>query len=52
MKKKFMICLGLSIASTGLVLAGRHLVKHLKTRNVKKDREKLESYVEKYLHGN
>ena len=52
MKKKFMICFGLSLASTGLVLAGRHLVKHLKKRNVKKDREKLESYVNKYLHGN
>jgi len=52
MKKKFMICFGLSLASTGLVLAGRHLVNHLKTRNVKKDREKLEAYIDKYLHGN
>lgn len=52
MKKKIFIAAALSAISAGSYFAGRALVKHMQHKTVKKDREKLESYVEKYLHGN
>jgi len=52
MKKKLIIFTGLSVVSAGSVLAARALIKHLKNRAINKDRERLEAYVEKYLHGN
>jgi len=52
MKKKLLIGVILSAISAGSFVAAYSLFKHLKRNAVKKDREKLESYVEKYLHGN
>lgn len=52
MKKKLLILTGLSVLSAGSFVAAQALVKHLKNKAINKDREKLESYVEKYLHGN
>lgn len=51
-KKLLLLTAGLSILSAGSFLAGRTIIKHWKNRVVNKDREKLESYVEKYLNGN
>jgi len=52
MKKKLIICTILSFISAGLFLAVYCLIHLMKNKAVKKDREKLESYVDKYLHGN
>lgn len=52
MKKKFLILTLLSFISAGLFLAVYYLVKLVKNKVINKNREKLESYVEKYLHGN
>ncbi|KRN99223.1 hypothetical protein [Companilactobacillus kimchiensis] len=52
MKKKLFISIILSVISAGLFLAVYSVIKLMKKSAVKKDREKLESYVEKYLHGN
>src|SRR5699024_1013972 len=52
MKKKILILTLLSFVSAGLFLAVYFAVKFIKNKMVNKDREKLESYVEKYLHGN
>lgn len=52
MKKKILIVAGLSIVSAGSLLAVRSLVKFLKNKTVNKEREQLQSYVKKYLHGN
>ena len=51
-KKLLLLTVGLSALSAGSFLAGRAIVKHWKNRVINKDREKLESYVEKYLDGN
>lgn len=52
MKKKILIVAGLSIVSAGSLVAVRSLVKFLKNKTVNKEREQLQSYVKKYLHGN
>ena len=52
MKKKILIVPILSVVSAGLFLAIYALIHFLKNRSIKKDREKLESMVDKYLHGN
>ncbi|PMD68350.1 hypothetical protein [Companilactobacillus nuruki] len=52
MKKKILIVAGLSIVSAGSMLMVKSLIKYLKNKTVNKEREKLESYVDKYLQGN
>ncbi|MQS75752.1 hypothetical protein [Companilactobacillus halodurans] len=52
MKKKILIGILLSCVSTGTYFAVRAVKHSMKENAAKKDREKLESFVEKYLHGN
>ncbi|GEO57982.1 hypothetical protein [Companilactobacillus bobalius] len=52
MKKKLIILTILSAVSAGSFFAVRKLNHFMKDKAVKQDRKKLESLVDKYLHGN
>ena len=52
MKKKIMIGIILSALSAGTIFTVSSVIKLLKKKAVRQDRKELESYVEKYLHGN
>lgn len=52
MKKKIVIVTILSLVLAGVPLAIYAAVKFMKNKKINKERARLESYVEKYLHGN